>query len=37
MQFAYELQWRGDEPDVNQFRVLSTTVRQVQYLFWKCL
>jgi glucans biosynthesis protein len=27
MQFAYELQWRGDEPDVNQFRVLSTTVR----------
>jgi periplasmic glucans biosynthesis protein len=27
MEFAYQLKWRGDEPDTNQFRVLSTTVR----------
>ena len=26
-EFAYQLKWRGDEPDTNQFRVLSTTVR----------
>jgi glucans biosynthesis protein len=26
-EFAYQLKWRGDEPDSNQFRVLSTTVR----------
>jgi glucans biosynthesis protein len=27
LEFAYQLKWRGDEPDTNQFRVLSTTVR----------
>ena len=26
-EFAYQMKWRGDEPDTNQFRVLSTTVR----------
>jgi periplasmic glucans biosynthesis protein len=26
-EYAYQLKWRGDEPDTNQFRVLSTTVR----------
>jgi glucan biosynthesis protein len=27
LEFAYQLKWRGDEPNTNQFRVLSTTVR----------
>jgi periplasmic glucans biosynthesis protein len=27
LEFAYQLKWRGDEPDTTQFRVLSTTVR----------
>jgi glucans biosynthesis protein len=27
VEFAYELRWTGDEPDVDQFRVASTTVR----------
>jgi glucans biosynthesis protein len=26
-EYAYQMKWRGDEPDTNQFRVLSTTVR----------
>jgi glucans biosynthesis protein len=26
-EYAYQLKWQGDEPDTNQFRVLSTTVR----------
>jgi len=26
-EYAYEMKWQGDEPDTNQFRVLSTTVR----------
>jgi len=26
-EYAYQLKWRGDEPDTTQFRVLSTTVR----------
>ncbi|MBV8377946.1 MAG: glucan biosynthesis protein [Verrucomicrobia bacterium] len=27
LQFSYQLKWRGDDPDTNNFRVLSTTVR----------
>jgi glucans biosynthesis protein len=27
LEYAYQMKWRGDEPDTNQFRVLSTTVR----------
>src|ERR1700736_2270513 len=27
LKFSYQLKWRGDDPDTNQFRVLSTTVR----------
>jgi glucans biosynthesis protein len=27
LEFAYQLKWRGDEPNTKQFRVLSTTVR----------
>jgi len=27
LQFSYQLKWRGDDPNTNQFRVLSTTVR----------
>jgi len=26
-EYAYQIKWRRDEPDTNQFRVLSTTVR----------
>jgi periplasmic glucans biosynthesis protein len=27
LEYAYQMKWRGDEPDTNQFKVLSTTVR----------
>ena len=27
LEYAYQLKWRKDEPDTNQFRVLSTTIR----------